>query len=165
MRFKIVPNFPDYEISEDGKTVISIKTGKAKAIRPDKNGYPRTTLFKKVDGKCKRFDYTLHVISAMTWIVGGFIPKEMEVDHIDDDKTNPHKDNLQVITKKENTLKMVHGKNSRVHLSFDDAEEIREILKFGFSCPVIADAYGVNRETVRLIGLNEIWKKEYHKGE
>lgn len=162
MKFKVVPHFPNYEISEDGKTVFDLKRQKNKAIRLDKDGYPRTTLFRYVDGKKIRHDLVLHIISAMTWIVGDWIPKGMQVDHINDDKSNPHKDNLQIITPKENQLKKV---KKEAKLTFEDAEEIREICAFGFDRSEVAKAYGISNGHLRNILYNQKWKPEYHKGE
>lgn len=41
----------------------------------------------------------------MTVKVGSFLPSEVDVDHIDDDKTNDVIGNLQVLSKKDNALK------------------------------------------------------------
>ena len=62
-------------------------------------GYPALQLCK--DGVRKTF--LVHRLNALTWL--GTPPAGYVVDHIDEDKTNYHLDNLQYLTYSQNTQK------------------------------------------------------------
>lgn len=51
---------------------------------------------------------------------GKFLPDEVEVDHKDDDKTNDHSDNLQILSGRENNRKAAIAKRGKIV-----SEEIR----------------------------------------
>lgn len=89
----------DYDIDEYGNIKKRRGKGFIKAFL-DKDGYPRVSVTDK-DGVT--YNEGLHRIMWRAW--KGPIPDGMTVDHIDDDKTRPHLDNLQLLTAGENAAK------------------------------------------------------------
>lgn len=158
MKLTKIPNYGNYLLSEEGDLFVKKKNGMVvrKAIRLDKDGYPRSTLFKE----SKRWDATIHILMAITFI--GEIPEGYEVNHIDGNKLNTHYSNFEIIPKKEN---MKHNLNvlKNCKLDFETAKEIRALANMGvWSNVELGEIYGVSNQTVSLIKLNRIWKEEYH---
>lgn len=80
------------------KSINYNKTGKEKILRPSKNrdGYFKVCLCR--DGKPKYFR-----VHRLVWeAFYGPIPKGMQVNHINEDKTDNHLENLNLMTCKEN---------------------------------------------------------------
>lgn len=86
--FRIIPDFENYQISNDG-IVQNVKTGRCLSYETDKDGYFRVQLCKN-NKKFKRF---VHRLVAQTFIEN---PESLPiVDHIDRDKQNNHVSNLR----------------------------------------------------------------------
>lgn len=110
-----------YEVSNMGrvKSLNYGRTGKSKILRPNETrlGYLRICLCKY--GKHKI--YWVHRLVLMTFNPNPDM-KSLEVNHIDEDKTNNRLENLEWVTRKENinhgtrndrvAEKMTNGKNS-----------------------------------------------------
>lgn len=90
-------DFTKYEIYEDGR-IWSYKTNKFLKPYLDKDGYQRVWLSNN-DGKMKQYQVHRVVYEAVT---RNPIPDGMQVNHIDEDKTNNHINNLNLMTCKEN---------------------------------------------------------------
>lgn len=89
----------EYDIDEYG----NIRKRKGQwyiKVFPDKDGYPKVSV---TDGSGVTHNEGLHRVQWRAWY--GDIPEVMTVDHIDNDKTNSHKDNLQLLTHEENAAK------------------------------------------------------------
>lgn len=157
MKFRNVAGFPKYEISACGNVLISHygKTPKIKGIRLNNDGYPRAVLYR--DGK--RYDLCIHTIQATTWI--GEVLPGYEVDHIDDNILNSHYLNLQIITKRENCLKRLR-RSGNTKLTFEMAEEIRELFKTGKRAIDLAKLYNVRTVTIYYIINYKQWKPSFH---
>ena len=101
MRFvmKVIEGYEDYSIDEDGN-VYSMKSGELKKLKPTKNscGYLQVALSK--NGKVKIFK--VHRLVYKTFIKD--ILKDMEIDHIDKDKTNNKLNNLRLVTHQQNNF-------------------------------------------------------------
>ena len=99
--FKQVPidGYQDYDISNYGK-VFSRKSGKLLSPQHRKSGYVQF-FFKHPGGK-KNKGFFAHRLVAMAFIDNPF--NKPEVNHCDADKANNHVDNLQWVTKEENTI-------------------------------------------------------------
>ncbi len=99
MEYRQCIPFSNYEVSECGQ-VRNIETKHVMSWDLNSVGYPRVRLTNAV-GVAK--NVLLHRLVFRTW--KGEIPEGLVVDHIDEDKLNPHAGNLQLLTKKDNTVK------------------------------------------------------------
>ena len=111
--FRDIPNYEGlYQVSNLGN-VKSLKFGKEKILKgsADGNGYLRVNLSK---GKIVKPCY-IHKIVAIAFL--GHKPNgySLVVDHIDNNNSNNHIDNLQIITQRENASKDIPNsrKNSK----------------------------------------------------
>ena len=96
-----IKKFPDYYITEDGE-VYSWRSVRKLKCRTDSQGYLRVFLVK--DGKT--FSVSVHRLVAEA-----FIPNpenKPEVNHIDGDKQNAKKSNLEWVTHSENIKHSIH---------------------------------------------------------
>lgn len=87
---KIIPNFPQYSISEDGKTLIG--NGRIKKILSnfiDKDGYHKASIYHNK----KRVCTTVHRLVAFTYLENPL--KLPQINHIDGNKSNNHYSNLE----------------------------------------------------------------------
>jgi hypothetical protein len=95
-----------YFVQEDGK-VINIKTNKEVKFSKDAKGYLRARLYckdsKHPDG---RKPFKLHRLVAMFYLDN--YSEDLQVNHIDGDKTNNHYSNLEMVTNAQNAK---HGWN------------------------------------------------------
>jgi len=99
---KPIPEFPDYEVSEDGK-VWSNKSNKFLSLWANNRGRLLATL--SIEGSNKHFQ-----VSRLVAYVYGLIPNllsDLEVDHIDTNCTNNNLANLQALTAKEHLDKSI----------------------------------------------------------
>lgn len=88
-----------YEVSDLGnvRSINYLRTGKTKILSPGINrGYLHVVLWK--DGKGKHY----YVHNLVVTVFKGPIPPGMQVNHINEDKTDNRLSNLEVVTHKEN---------------------------------------------------------------
>ena len=127
----------------------------------DKDGYLIVGLYR--DGKCKTV--RVHRIVAKAFIDN---PHNLpEINHIDEDKTNNHVENLEWCTTAYNLtyghrLECVRGEKApKAKLTPDQVEEIRRIyikgdLEFGQSA--LGKKYGVSHPAIACIVKNKTWR-------
>lgn len=87
-----------YQISNFGRVKSLVYKGKIKELQTDKNGYARTSLWKKNNGSLKQ----VHRLVAIA-----FIPNpqnKSQVNHIDGNKKNNNVNNLEWVTPSENSI-------------------------------------------------------------
>jgi len=137
MRWKQIPDFPDYTISEFGD--IKNRNGKILVQRINNYGYKRINLQKDK----KKYTVRIHfaVISAFSSINRS---KNISVDHIDGDKFNNHISNLRWIALGENVMLQHYRNNDEVFYY------LSEILKLypGKELPnALKEALGEIRKT------------------
>lgn len=123
--------YEGYYVCKEG-FIISVKTRgyegmfrydnpKYHSVKKDKDGYFEVCLSITVDGVQKRIYRRLHRLIWET--LNGDIPKGMTIDHIDNVKTNNNLNNLQLLSRSENTAKANKRrkgktKNGNVNRSF-----------------------------------------------
>ena len=90
-------NFTKYEVYEDGR-IWSYSHKKFLKLETIKDGYQRVCLLNN-EGKIKKYLVHRVVYEAVT---GNPIPEGLQVNHIDEDKTNNHITNLNLMTCKQN---------------------------------------------------------------
>lgn len=95
--YKLIKGFPLYEISNYGN-VRNAKTKKIRKQQITTNGYLRVTLYNK---SIKRYTFFVHRLVWLNFV--GDIPNGLQINHKDENKTNNHLDNLELLTPKENS--------------------------------------------------------------
>jgi hypothetical protein len=126
-------NFTKYEIYEDGR-IWSYKTNRFLKPSIEKKGYQRVNLYDN-EGTIKGYLVHRIVYEAVT---GNPIPEGLQVNHIDEDKTNNHINNLNLMTPKENcnwgtgiercSKARTNGKLSKAVGAFKDGELVMSFL-------------------------------------
>ncbi len=98
--WKDIVGYEDYKISSLGRVKI-LKLGKERILKLNitTNGYYNVTLYKDREQKSKEI-HQLVAIAFHNHTPNGF---ELVVNHIDFDKLNNHKDNLEIVTTRENS--------------------------------------------------------------
>lgn len=138
--WKVINEFPNYSVSDDGR-VKNNKTGKILAPSPDSNGYLSVGLYR--DGK-----HTTKRIHKL--VAEAFIPNPLnlhEVNHIDGNKNNNDKSNLEYCTRSYNML------HSRRIIGNKHKVEIRpiECVETGMVYPTVeAAAKAVGRSSMAI---------------
>ena len=165
-----VPNISKnmYYISNFGR-VYSLYTNRFLTLTKTNNGYFRVML-RRNDGSCR-----YHLIHRIVMIEFHYISNysEMQVNHIDGDKSYNYDDNLEWCTCKEN---IIHAYNSGLKVcpkgeecSFStisnlQAENIAKLLsEKKYSQQEIADIVGCNKNIVSNISTGANWKDIYNK--
>lgn len=157
-RWRQVPSYPDYDISELGR-MRTWKSGKPRLMktRIGKDGYPRVTLQdKKGNKKVER----VHALIA--WAFLG-LPKGRLVRHKDGKEWRPLLSNLEYGTYLDNKEdKHRHGtdqvgeRNSQAELIRRHAKQIYK-LKGKYTQQEIANMFGVSRQAVSDIQRGITW--------
>lgn len=146
MKYKQIPGYPNYKISDKG-TVINTKF--KRELKPSKTskGY-------HIIGLCNmgvHQTFSVHRLVALTYLVD-VIPENMTINHIDGNKTNNHYSNLEIVTYSKNVEHaLVHGL-FKTKLSFDQVREIRKsYIPFKVTYKILAQKYGVSQSMIKRI--------------
>lgn len=144
----------EYEVYPDGR-VWNITRRRFIAQAVGSSGYMVCTL----NSKSKN----VHRIIAQC-----FVPNpdnKPEVNHIDGDKLNNHKDNLEWVTRSENSIHACRtglqptGSSSHMSkLKEIDLDVIRDMITKGFRGVDIAKEFGVSRHLISKIKHNKCWR-------
>jgi len=111
------PEFPDYAVTKCGRVFrvenphTSSPVGFEKRTALDGKGYPHTVFF----DRDRRANRKIHSVVARTWI--GQPPYGYVINHIDGNRKNPHADNLEYVSQRQN---LRHG---RGHVDYRDHAE------------------------------------------
>lgn len=81
----------------------------------------------------------------------GHIPKGMELDHLCRVEACVNPDHLEAVTKSENAKRGLTGRHPKLDARRLSEAEVREIRASGKSNRVLAQQYGVSRETIRCV--------------
>ena len=146
----------DYEITRDGR-VISHKNITPKELKcyMDRDGYKRVTL--RINGKAKH--YAVHRLVAMVYLNN---PNNLpEVNHINGDKLDNSLENLEWVTRSENTKKAYENKQiialGKPKLTLELVKEIRE-NKDNLNREQLAKKYNVSCSCIQHIRKGRTWK-------
>lgn len=155
--FKPVYGFEDYMINASGTEILN-KDFKSISFYTDRYGYKCATLRNKGIKKNK----TIHSLVMETFVMKR--PFDMQINHIDGDKTNNDVSNLEYVTASENLkhayktgLKCALGeKNGQAKLTAKDVKEIKSL--FGvISQSKIAKKFNIDQSTVSNIKTGKLW--------
>lgn len=173
--WKDIPNFEGcYQISNMGyirslDRFIEYSTGGVRLVggvllKPQKNtgGYYQNNLYKNM----KHIRVTIHRLVAELFVDGR--ESDLEVNHIDGDKSNNKYTNLEWCTKSHNQQhkydnnlieKMWGSGNPAAKLIEADVLEIDRLLQEGLLQKDIANRFNVSVNTISNIKLRKCWKK------
>lgn len=160
-RWAVIPEFPDYEVSDHGRVrrITNYGRGKAGRIRRTRKveGYPGLNLTHR-DGRRKG-------VRVHRLVAEAFIPNPeglREVNHKDGTRSNNHYSNLEWVSSSGNRLHAyvmgglcAEGEgNGRAKLTTVDALKIRSV---DTPARVVAQTYGVSPATIRDIRARRSW--------
>jgi len=167
--WKAIPDFPGYEVSDQGGVRSYRLTGKRthklanhpKILRPlwSQDGYKRAALSK--DGKLHYFSVHRLVLEAFV----GPCPPGMQACHNDGKPINCYVNNLRWDTIKNNhNDKHKHGtviygeRNGRVKLTENQIIEIRKLATQGYSTIELGEMFSVTHQNINRIIKYLTWK-------
>ena len=143
--------------------IINNRNCKGKILKfKDIRGYKNVRLYKNKEGKTKQ----VHRLVALTFNFNTN-HKNLQINHLDGDKSNNNIDNLQWCTAKENQLysyRTVH-KNDNLQKGENnnaaklDYRKVRIIRNSSLSDINCAKLFNVCRQTINLVRNNKIWIK------
>lgn len=118
----------------------------------------------------KKYKYYAHRLLYAYYFGYEKLNESLTINHIDGDKQNNEKENLEQISLRENTLHQwrtglaVKGEDCNYNkLNEEQIHEIRHLLDKGYSQYVIADLYKVSRSAIEGIKLNSNWSHLHFK--
>ena len=149
MTFKVIPDYPNYEINEEG-VVRNIK--KQRVIKPVKQSYLRVTLYRNGLQSAGLLVHQL-VMSAHV----GPKPSEMCVRHIDGNPYNNSLENLAYGTLAQNQQDRLTHDTYGMKLSKRKVRIIRGLYSCGFTQPRIAEIMAVSRNCIGRVCTHKTW--------
>lgn len=157
MKGKQIKEYPKYSITEDGLVLSYSKKSKGKVLKPQaatqNKKYYQVRLFNQEypNGKL----HYLHRLVYEAFV--GEIGDDNTIDHIDENTSNNHYTNLQVMTQSDNSSKS----NSKKMKLVDEKDEIRRLYhEEKWSQTKIAKHYGCSTTHIwRIINKKRQSKK------
>lgn len=157
MTYKQIPEYPRYEISDEGTVRKKLKSGNYRVINPWRGDSHYTVTL--TDDFKQRKNYYIHRLVQVAF--GPPQPDDMPlVCHRDDDPTHNHIDNLTWGSKQTNAqMAVANGKlcpaSDRVYLTRDEAKQVKEQFAAGKSMRQLATIFGCSRWTISNIVSNK----------
>jgi len=166
-RWKIVPDFPNYEVSDHGRVrraTDSRRMKKGGTRKPSSNEYSYLWITIR-DEKGATFRFFIHRLVLIAFV--GSCPDGYQCNHKDGDKTNNHLSNLEWVTPSQNINHAYkHGlrsdskgeKNAHSKLKEGEVWLIKKLLKSSILYQrEIAKMFKVDPSTVSRINIGETW--------
>lgn len=161
-QWRDIPGYEGYyRVSRDGE-IFSIRRNKLLRQRKTDDGYLRVTLTVNYTGK----GYMVHRLVMMAFI--GTRPADKEVNHINGNKADNRRENLEYLTRLEHAkhshrvlgVKYSHGDNHpSSKLNEDKVAEIKRLISEGVTFTEIGRKFGVHRTTIRAIAIRKHWRR------
>lgn len=104
--WKIIPNYPDYQISNLGN-IQSLKFNK---IKPIKSSLSSGKLQTKLTKNGIQTNFKISTLVAITFLNYDFTTKKV-VKHLDNDKLNNRLDNLKIVSFRETCLNKINSQS------------------------------------------------------
>jgi len=154
------PTLEHILVSEDGLEIFSKKSNKVQKQYKNPNGYMMTNITVATN-KTKR--YRVHRLVAETY--HGFMENTVDVNHIDHDKTNNHKDNLEWCNRSHNIKEAIRCKvNPSIGETHpyavyeeDTISKVCQLIIQGFRNVDIKRMLSVDGSTVAKVRSGEAW--------
>lgn len=147
---RIIPNFPNYKIYEDGR-IYNIKTGRLLKNQLKNHQYWKINLWNN-SGPDSLY---IHILLAEA-----FIPNPLklpQVNHKDGIKNNFELSNLEWVTISQNSIHAFNNNLTPVPGSKLNWDLVREIRKTHGKLQIAADIFNVNKSTISKIRRNKTW--------
>lgn len=152
--WKIIPFEDNYSVSDKGR-IINNNSGNIKSLRKDKYGYVRVTLYPS--GKT----YSIHRLVGLVWLKDSY-QEDLQIDHLDADRTNNQVVNLEWVTQKENVLRIKQRscKKGINNKAATITEEQAYLIKYSFDKSIkdLITITGISREVIEGVRRRETWK-------
>lgn len=158
--WRVVPGFPDYDVSNDGR-VRSRRRGGARILQPGvvRHGYLQVQLFCETG---KRVYFSVHHLVLLAFV--GPRPAGMEVCHNNGKPNDNRIENLRWDTRSNNHAdKIKHGtaqrgsRNPGAKLTFESVNLIRSKRAAGIRIRVLSKEFGVCPTTIDNICHGRTW--------
>lgn len=154
--WKIVENFPNYAVSNQGRVMI-IKSrikqclGKIMKAMASWDGYE----YVELSNNGYRQKHKIHRLVATAFL--GKKPAELVTNHIDGNKRNNSPSNLEYITDQANRIPNLGEKNGGSKLTEETVRRIRRTPhKYGVT-KQLCQEFGVHRTTIHRIRTGKRW--------
>lgn len=163
MEWRKCPNWPDYEVSENGDIRRTVaRSGAKPALRKPYVAANGRLMIVMRSGGVARACYVHRLI--LEAFVGPAPSDAHQGAHNDGDPLHNHVSNLRWATKQENEAdKVRHGTSNRgerfgrARLTNDQAEEIKRCLAAGFASRDLAMRFGVHPSTISSLKRGKSW--------
>jgi hypothetical protein len=165
--WKPIPGYEElYQVSDTGlvKRMIQMHSFAPGIMKGGKSGSGYSLIRLLRDGN--RQTFYIHRLVMLAFV--GECPKGQEVNHIDGDKSNNHRANLEYITHRQNinhstgVLKRHGGVSGATHhrakLTDEKVREIRRLHEAGFMQIELAAMYGVSQPAIGYVIRGKLWK-------
>jgi len=153
-RWKAIPDFPGYEVSDCGRIRSFKKYGRGIQGKPhmmsaqtDGLGYQRISLY----GESGRHTSYVHRLVALAFL--GPCPDGLECCHNDGDASNNHVGNIRYDTHRSNQFDAIQqGSYSDIQkLTPTEVRRLRKLRKQGHSLTSLARRFGIASATVQSV--------------
>lgn len=140
--FKTIPAYPNYEVNDQGQ-IRNKTTGHNMKWIDNGKGYKSVKLYNQ-----DRPHGRLCLVHRLVLSTFSAIGTGLDVNHKDGNKANNRLDNLEWVTKSQNTRHAHMTGLFENKLTIDQVKEIKERLKTASAYTKIAKEYGVRHSTI-----------------